>query len=410
LTQHSQPLDLEEALASLNTQLFHITDTQQCPLEESNGRVLATRVVAGLNLPPFRASAMDGYAIYSGDQESELTVIGQSLAGHPYTGDIKPGECLRVFTGSMLPDSAEAVIIQEEVAYQNAAQIRFKSHKPAESFIRPIGNDVELGAEIAQRGELISPFLIGSLASAGVHQVEVYRKPVVGVFSSGDELIDPTVPVDQLKPGQIYDSNRLTVLQLMSQLPVEVIDLGRLADDAKTVSEALTQASQNCDAMITSGGVSVGDADYISETIGRLGDLSFWRLNLKPGKPMAFGQINSCPIFGLPGNPVSTIITALFLVRPALMTLAGSKAAPELRIEARLETNVRHQKGRTEYQRGTYSISSNGFSVSNTGDQGSNRLSTFHNANCLIEIDKYSGDLSVGDRVNILPLANLLSC
>jgi len=371
--------------------------------------VLARPATANLNLPPFRASAMDGYAIRAQDQGLSLTVIGQSLAGHPYNGDISAGECLRIFTGAMLPSSADQVILQEEVAQRDATSVLFNTHSPSESYVRAIGNDLKVGSQIAAPGDVLNPFLIASLASAGVNLVEVLRKPVIGVFSSGDELRDSSVPVEALLEGQIYDSNRLTVMELLKNLPVEVRDLGRLADEADAVSNALREGAQHCDAMITSGGVSVGDADYISETIERLGTLAFWRLNLKPGKPMAFGKIENCWIFGLPGNPVSTIVTALLLVRPALLALAGAKLAPALRLKANLTTPVTHQAGRTEYQRGTFAENAGLFEVSHTGDQGSNRLSTFHHANCLIEVDKNLGDLAPGDEVNILPLDNLLN-
>lgn len=409
MSQHSQPLDLEEALASLKAQLSPINDVETCALQLSRGRVLAKPVTALLSLPPFRASAMDGYAIYAETHNQLLTVIGESLAGHPFQGDIGPGECVRIFTGALVPANAEQIILQEEVAERAGDQVRFNAHTPSESYIRPVANDLKIGSQIANQGDVLDPFLMGSLASAGVNSVEVFRKPVIGVFSSGDELRDPGVHVEDLLEGQIYDSNRLTVMQLLAAVPVEVRDLGRLADDADAVAKALTSGALQCDAMITSGGVSVGDADYISETIEKLGSLAFWRLNLKPGKPMAFGKIENCWIFGLPGNPVSTIVTALLLVRPALATLAGTSPEPPLRIKAKLTTNLQHQPGRTEYQRGTFTQQGGEFEVAHTGDQGSNRLSTFHNANCLIEVDKAVGDLESDNWVNILPLQDLIS-
>ena len=409
MSQHSQPLDLEEALASLKAQLVPISEVEHCALQHSRGRVLAKPVTAQLSLPPFRASAMDGYAIQAGMHDQILNVTGESLAGHPFQGDIGPGECVRIFTGALVPANADQIILQEEVSAREGRQVRFNVHSPSESYIRPIGNDLKVGSQIAAQGDVLNPFLMGSLASAGVSVVEVFRKPVIGVFSSGDELRDPGVAVEDLLAGQIYDSNRLTVMQLLATLPVEVRDLGRLADDAGAVSEALANGALDCDAMITSGGVSVGDADYISETIEKLGTLAFWRLNLKPGKPMAFGKIGNCWIFGLPGNPVSTIVTALLLVRPALATLAGTVADAPLRIKAKLTTPLQHQPGRREYQRGTFTQHAGEFAVSHTGDQGSNRLSTFHAANCLIEVDKETGDLNSGHWVNILPLTYLIN-
>jgi molybdopterin molybdotransferase len=409
LYQHSQPLDLEEALASLKAQLLPINEVEHCALQYSRGRILAKPVTAQLSLPPFRASAMDGYAIHAEEFDQLLVIIGESLAGQPFQGDIGPGECVRIFTGALVPASADQIILQEEVAERKGSQVRFNSHNTPESYIRPIGNDLKIGSRIAGQGDLLNPFLMGSLASAGVNSVEVFRKPVIGVFSSGDELRDPGVQVEDLLEGQIYDSNRLTVIQLLANLPLEVRDLGRLADEVDVVSEALTSGAKYCDAMITSGGVSVGDADYITETIEKLGTLAFWRLNLKPGKPMAFGKIENCWIFGLPGNPVSTIVTALLLVRPALAALAGTVPEAPLRIKAKLTTSLQHQPGRTEYQRGTFTQRDDGFEVGHTGDQDSNRLSTFHNANCLIKVDNETRDLQPGDWVNILPLTDLIN-
>jgi molybdopterin molybdotransferase len=232
----------------------------------------------------------------------------------------------------------------------------------------------------------------------------------VGIFSSGDELRDPGTPPEALALGQIYDSNAFTLANLLQHLPVDLVPLQRLADDEEAVGKALADAAERCDMLITSGGVSVGDADFIGATIARLGQLAFWRLNLKPGKPLAFGSIGDCWVFGLPGNPVSTIVTCLLLVKPSLQILCGTRPSALLRIDAEMATQISHRPGRAEYQRGVYKQSdeSGAIEVRHTGDQGSNRLSTFNGANCLIEIPKESADLPVGSRVSILPLSDLL--
>jgi molybdopterin molybdotransferase len=240
--------------------------------------------------------------------------------------------------------------------------------------------------------------------------IHVVRKVRVGVFSSGDELRDPGTPPEELALGQIYDSNAFTVANLLQRLPVELIPLQRLADDEQAVATALADAADSCDLLITSGGVSVGDADFIGATIARLGHLAFWKLNLKPGKPLAFGRIGQCWIFGLPGNPVSTIVTFLLLVKPSLQLLCGGRPPPLLRVNAKLATQVLHTPGRAEYQRGIYREDDNGeLRVAHTGDQGSNRLSTFSGANCLIEIPKTTGSLPKDSVVSILPLSDLLA-
>ena len=199
----------------------------------------------------------------------------------------------------------------------------FIPHTSKDTNVRAIGNDIAAGQVLVDTGETISPFLLGHLAAAGVTELSVFTKVRVGIFSSGDELRDPGTPIDQLRYGDIYDANRITLLQLLKGLPVDCVDLGCLPDNPEAVSNALSSAAQTCDVLLTSGGVSVGDADFIVEQIQRQGELQFWRLNLKPGKPLAFGRINNCWIFGLPGNPVSTIITALLLARPAIAFLAG---------------------------------------------------------------------------------------
>lgn len=375
--------------------------------------MLAAPVHAPVDLPPFNASAMDGYAVRRTDFQTHaqqgLRCLGESLAGHPFAGELKPGTCVRVFTGAKVPAKADQVLLQEEVAGVADELVTFTPHNPTETFIRPIGHDVSAGTELAAPGEVLRGFTLGALAAAGVDQVNVYAQPRVGVFSTGDELVDPGTPPAQLEEGQIYDSNRFTVLNLLRNTPCEAIDLGRLADDPTSVRQAFTAASQQCDLLITSGGVSVGDADFVTATIEELGELNFWRLNLKPGKPLAFGRINNCYVFGLPGNPVSTIVTLLLLAKPAVSHVAGARPEPTLRITARLAGSLAHSPGRTEYQRGIATYTEKGISVSITGDQSSNRLSTFQGANCLVEVPKQASDLEAGALVDILPFSGLLT-
>ena len=410
-------MDLEKARATLFAQLGSVKGSEHIPLTQALGRVTAEPIYAQLSLPPFPASAMDGYAVRRKDFDAAkpLRLIGQSLAGHPYPGTVTAGDCVRIFTGAVVPDGADLIILQERLAASAVSNdgtevIHFAEHEPDEAFIRPIGNDIEQGQIICPAGELLTPLLLGSLASAGVSMIHVVRKVRVGVFSSGDELRDPGTPPEELALGQIYDSNAFTVANLLQRLPVELIPLQRLADDEQAVATALADAADSCDLLITSGGVSVGDADFIGATIARLGHLALWKLNLKPGKPLAFGRIGQCWIFGLPGNPVSTIVTFLLLVKPSLQLLCGGRPPPLLRVNAKLTTQVLHTPGRAEYQRGIYREDDNGeLRVAHTGDQGSNRLSTFSGANCLIEIPTTAGSLPKDSVVSILPLSDLLA-
>ena len=412
MAQHSQALDLEEALKAIRERLLSPTAQEACLIAESLGRVVAAPVTAAISLPPFAASAMDGYAVRRADLDSDagfsLQQIGTSFAGHPFSGSVSEGQCVRIFTGAPMPEGADLVIVQENVTQEDAGTVSFIPHSSKDTNVRAIGNDIAAGQVLVSAGETISPFLLGHLAAAGVTELSVFAKVRVGIFSSGDELRDPGTPIDQLSYGEIYDANRITLLQLLAGLPVDCVDLGCLPDNPEAVSNALSSAAQTCDLLITSGGVSVGDADFIVEQIQRQGELQFWRLNLKPGKPLAFGRINNCWIFGLPGNPVSTIVTALLVARPAIAYLAGMDLPEPLRLTATLATPIQHSPGRTEFQRGQFQQDGGGFRVSHTGEQGSNRFSSFRHANCLIEIDKDQGNLQVGDLVSILPLVNLL--
>lgn len=386
-----------------------------CALTDAYGRVAADTVHAPLHLPPFPASAMDGYAVRSTDFLAEpqrvFTCVGESRAGHPFIatqGPLQAGTCVRIFTGAPVPEGADQVLLQESVAQVEGSAVKFEPHTPAETYVRPIGHDIAAGQVLLERGEVLDSFCLGTLAAAGVDRLSVYALPRVGVFSTGDELVDPGTPPAQLAAGQIYDSNRFTVLNLLRACPCETVDLGRLPDQADAVHAALDAASRRCDVLITSGGVSVGDADFITATIEQLGQLEFWRLNLKPGKPMAFGRIRDCHVFGLPGNPVSTIVTLLLLAKPAIQHLAGAAHAHPRRLVAHLSDSLHHTPGRTEFQRGRATFSSKGIEVAVTGDQSSNRLQTFRGANCLIEVPAESGDLNAGARVSILWLTDLL--
>ncbi len=412
MAQHSQPLDLGEALEQLKSTIDAVEETELIPLAECRDRVTADDMLAPVDLPPFRASSMDGYALarapWLAHPDAPLKVIGQSLAGHPFTGDIRDGECVRVFTGAMVPASADQVVLQEEVATLAADSVQFNAHVPGEPYIRGIGNDISQGQVMLQAGTQLTSFAVGSLAAAGIASVPTKRRVRVGVFSTGDELIDPG---QTLAPGQIFDSNRLSVLELLRYGPYELSDLGRLPDSAEATRSALQEMSQSLDVIITSGGVSVGDADFVTHALSELGELDFWRLNLKPGKPMAVGRLGKCVLFGLPGNPVSTIVTLLLVARPAILHLAGVRSdhGTPLRVPAQAATKLSHSPGRTEFQRGSL-VNVNGvLQVSSTGDQGSNRLSSFTHADCLIEVPKESGDINPGDQVMVLLLNGLAS-
>ncbi len=400
-------------MARLFKDIAVIDKIETIPIGEARGRYLAEPIRAPLSLPPFRASAMDGYAVlrdsWQTSPSAPFEVVGESRAGHPWQGHVTARECVRIFTGAKVPDGADQILLQEEVHSNEGSTVSFHPHEPGESYVRPIGHDVHAGDGLAETGEHLNPMLLGALASAGIETVEVFAKPAVGVFSTGDELVDPGTPPEALADGQIYDSNRLAVIELLAALPVEIVDLGRLDDDEDTVVAALRDGAARCDVLLTSGGVSVGDADFITKTIAALGTLSFWRLNLKPGKPLAFGRIDDCLVFGLPGNPVSTIVTFLLVAKAAIRHLCGAAEREQQFVPANLAQPIRHSPGRAEYQRGVATFTGTGLVVTGTGDQSSNRLSTFRRANCLIEVPGPASDLPAGAEVRVLLFDGLLS-
>lgn len=398
-------------MAQLFRTLRPVQDTQTVALADAVGRIVAAEVVAPVSLPPFRASAMDGYALRKDDlaqhPDGSFRVVGESLAGHPFAGQIDNMECVRVFTGALVPDDCDQVFLQEQTEVLKDS-VRFTGPIPGQSYIRGIGHDIVAGTCLSEPGHQLNAFDTGHLAAAGITDVVVYRKIRVGVFSTGDELVEPGTAPELLKAGQIYDSNRFTVVSLLASAPCDVTNYGALADSPAAVENALKQASQACDVLITSGGVSVGDADFVTSAIASLGSLGFWRLNLKPGKPLAFGQIDDCYLFGLPGNPVSTIVTLLMVALPAITFMAGHPPAAPLAVNATLTSAISHEPGRMEFQRGIYTSHAAGLEVTVTGDQSSNRLSTFSGANCFIEVPKTSGNLAVGSTVRVLPFNGLL--
>ena len=399
----SKPLDLDEALNSILQHVRAPNGTELVSLDRALRRVTATPVGAHTDLPPFRASAMDGYAYLWSANLDSLTLIGQSLAGHPFTDAVERGQCVRIMTGAALPAATDTVVIQENCTVHDN-QISVATPPAAGANVRNVGHDVQQNQIVLPKGKTITAFDVGTLAACGIAEVDVFTRPRVGVFSTGDEL---QVPGSALAYGNIFDSNRYAVVELLADLPVEVDNLGVLPDDATAISQALLAASARCDVLLTSGGVSVGDADHVKNTLEAIGTLNFWRLNLKPGKPLAFGEIGDCLFFGLPGNPVSTIVTLLMIAKPAIAQLCGTTPTPPLTFRCELRDTIIHRAGREEYQRGVVSNDHPHPTVNTTGDQSSNRMSSFTHANCLIRIPKDCDDLLQGSSVDVLPLYGL---
>ncbi|MGA1371427.1 MAG: gephyrin-like molybdotransferase Glp, partial [Pseudomonadales bacterium] len=362
------------------------TGSETIAVADALHRVLAEDVRAPISLPPFPASAMDGYALRATDagdaRPYTFTCIGTSSAGHPFTGEVPVRACVRIFTGAPVPEGLDAVAIQEDCRVVGTEVCVDELIRPGDN-IRHIGQDVEAGTIIAERGDVIGPFESAWFTACGLTHVSVRVRPRITILSTGDELIEPG---RSLAPGQIYDSNRAALKALLQDLPVELIDIGIVPDSQHATVAALDTAAADSKLIITTGGVSVGDADHVKQAVEARGELLLWRLNLKPGKPLAFGRVGNACFLGLPGNPVSTIVTALLLARPLLLHLAGAKPTPALRVRATLEGTLKHRPGREEYQRGILVNDLDCVRVTVTGDQGSNRLASFRSANCLIRI------------------------
>ena len=400
----SKPLDLDEALDAILQQVRTPDTTEVVRLDQAHRRVTANPLRTPTALPPFAASAMDGYAYLWSANLASLEMIGTSLAGHPFTGPVSHGQCVRIMTGAALPAHTDTVVIQEDCTTDDSHILVATLPEPGAN-VRAIGHDVQRGQIVLPEGKSLSAFDIGTLAACGIAEVDVHARPRVGVFSTGDELQEPGTT---LLHGNIFDSNRHVVVELLADLPLHVDNLGVLPDDPDAIAHALRSAAACSDVLLTSGGVSVGDADHVKNTLDSIGTLDFWRLNLKPGKPLAFGAIGECLFFGLPGNPVSTIVTLLMIAKPAIARLCGIEARPPLTFRCELQDTIAHRAGREEFQRGVVSNDQPHPRVSTTGDQSSNRMSTFTDANCLIRIPKECDDLVKGSSVDVLPLYGLI--
>lgn len=399
-------LDVDVAAARLGEIIKPLRGTERVRVDVALGRVPAQDIVAPMSLPPFDASAMDGYAVCSsgldGDDRKRLQVAGQSLAGHPASEAAGAGKAIRIFTGAPMPDGADSVVLQEDVA-ASAAAIEFDGSVTAGQHVRPSGNDIAKGDAICRAGHRLSPYDLAWLAACGIGTVRVRRRVRVVLLSTGDELAEAGTA---LGPAQIYDSNRFAMTRLLEGRGTEIIDLGCVPDDAGQIRAALEEAAEAGDIIVTSGGVSVGDADLVRDLVAELGSIDFWRIALKPGKPLAVGDIRGVPFFGLPGNPVSTIVTCLLFVAPAIDLLAGAEPSSPLTIPATLSEDVPHSPGRREYMRGTATNEGGQLKVTINGSQGSNRLATFSGANCLVIVPANTGNLPAGENVEILPLGN----
>lgn len=398
---------VDQALSRIRESLSPINGFERCSLREAFGRIVAEHVISPLNVPGHVNSAMDGYAVVSSDlpgtESRQLKVIGAAYAGNPYNGSVKSGEAVRIMTGAVVPTGADTVIMQERVERDGDIITIHSGHQAGEN-VRQIGEDIAEGNTVLHPGKKIRAAELGLLASLGVPEVTVKRRLRVATFSTGDELCSiGEIP----KSGQIYDSNRYSLYGMLKALNVEHIDMGVIRDDPQAISHAFTSAAEIADVLITSGGVSVGDADYVKQTLDSLGKVNFWKIKMKPGKPLAFGQLDNTVFFGLPGNPVSVMATFYEIVQPSLRHLMGQDTVSPLRMRVRCADSLR-SPSRQDFQRGILMQDDNGeMVVRSTGHQGSHILSSMSQANCFIVLPADCRQVAEGDWVEVEPFEGL---
>ncbi|EIJ41735.1 molybdenum cofactor synthesis domain [Beggiatoa alba B18LD] len=397
-------LSVAQALQQIKAQLAPITDSEKVPIRQALGRVLAETIVSSINIPAYTNSAMDGYAIHSADLpqtgSQTLNVVGTAMAGQPYTLKVERGQCVRIMTGAVMPTGTDTILIQERVQ-RDGELIHFLAGERAGQNVRHIGEDIRQGQTVLNIGKQILPSELGLLASLGIAEIAVKRYLRVAFFSTGDELRSIG---ESLELGQIYDSNRYTLYGMLQRLGVEILDMGVIKDDKEALTHAFTTAATIADVVITSGGVSVGEADFTKDILLNLGQIQFWKIAMKPGRPLAFGRIQNAAFFGLPGNPVAVMVTFYQFVQPALQYLMGMPEKTPITIKARSLVALKKKAGRAEFPRGLLSLDSNGeWTVTTTGQQGSGILSSMSVGNCFILLSVEQGNVNCGEWLTVQP-------
>ncbi len=399
----------DQALQLIMDSLKPVQETEQFSIREALNRVLAEDIKSTINVPSGTNSAMDGYAVNAQDLPdtgiTRLSVIGSSFAGTPFTGEVSGGECVRIMTGAIMPTGTDTVVIQEHVEKEKDSIVIGSDTKPGAN-VRQAGEDLAIGDLVLQSGMCMTPADIGLLASLGIPSISVWKKLRVAFFSTGDELRSIG---EKLEDGMIYDSNRYTLYSMLTRLGVDIIDMGVVRDEPALLEQAFTKAKDVADVLITSGGVSVGEADYVKQVLNSQGDINFWKVAMKPGRPLTFGKLDNTYFFGLPGNPVSVMVTFYQFVQPALRVLMGEPYKPPVYVQARCESKLKKRPGRVEYQRGILEPDSNGnITVRKTGQQGSGILRSMADANCFIVLPLESEGIKPGDMVQVQPFHGLV--
>ena len=405
-------LSVDEVLLRMTQQIQPLSSQETVDITQALDRILAKDVVSPVSVPPHDNSAMDGYAFDGCALDSggplSLTVVGTALAGKAWTQALQPGECVKIMTGAVMPRGLDTVIPVEltersgDTVSLDCATLKSGANR------RQIGEDLMAGAPALLAGQRLTPAALGLLASLGLQSLPVVRRLRVAYFSTGDEILSPG---ETAREGAVYDSNRFTLTSLLRRMNIEVIDMGVVPDQPDALRNAFERAGREADAVLTSGGVSMGDADHTRAIIEQLGRVEFWRIAMRPGRPMAFGRLGPVAetgadgswLFGLPGNPVAAMVTFLVLVRPALQRLMGCTTKPPVLLKARCTETLRKRPGRSEFQRGIVGLNNEGaLCVRTTGPQGSGVLSSMVQGNGLIVLHHDQGAVAAGDEVDVM--------
>lgn len=402
-------MPVAKAREFIHSFLSPVTGIARVPIRSALGRVLAEDILSPVDVPGHTNSAMDGWALrcedLAADAGAALTEVGSSFAGVPYGKAVGKGECVRIFTGGVVPEGCDAVVMQEK-AQANGKSITFAPGVKKNQNVRFAGEDLKAGAVALAKGRTVRPAELGLIASLGVGEVGVYRPLRVVFFSTGDELVSIGSPLGE---GQIYDSNRYTLHGMLTRMGCDVIDMGVIRDDPVLLEKAFNDASAIGDVVITSGGVSVGEADFVKSLLAKLGEVVFWKIAMKPGRPLAYGKIGGAHFFGLPGNPVSVMVTFYQFVRDALLILQGVNPLPvQPLLKAVCTSPIKKAPGRTEFQRGILYLEEGVFKVRVTGEQGSGILKSMSDANCFIMLHDHVGNVDAGATVDVQILEGVI--
>ena len=393
---------VDDAIKKILIKIKTKSSTEEVDIKKAYGRVLARTVKSKINVPNYKNSAMDGYAMNIkcfSTKRNNFQCIGESFAGNPFKKNVGVNKAVKVMTGALVPSGCNAVVMKELVKVKDGV-IETKSKIIKNQNIRFPGEDIKKNQIVLNKGKLINEIDIGILASLGISKIPVYEKPIIGFISTGDELVSIKKPI---KTSQVYDSNRYLLYGLLKKYPITIKDYGVVKDKLIPIRKKFQQSASECDVLITTGGVSVGDADFVKDVLNELGKINFWKIAVKPGRPLAFGKIKDSIFFGLPGNPVSVVVTFNIFVHAAICKLVGKKHENSLSLEAELISDIKKRKGRKEYKRGILISKNKKLFVKKSGSQGSNILSSVKDANCYIELDEHMSEMRKGQRVKVLP-------